>query len=283
MIRELDNKLFMYMYNIETNLEEFSKQIRLLDEQTVRDIRSDLEKYKECYNELRMSYEDVSKIPIGAISKALSEVNNRVAIIMASKALDDEEIEYDFSGLVVEFLKGLQIDLDFTTENDVLEIITRIQNAFSSNTDKDDPEYKEALTNYKTCLKRFKKDADSVEKVKNIMKELNEICDKVLIINSQNSALTSRYRGEETCMRVHKKFRTIYAGVLNEVEIYDVISKISAAMQDEVGHMPDPTRPVIIRKMLRHLRVIYLEYGIKLTPRMAQDIIEMFLEDKYKN
>ena len=283
MIRELDNKLFMYMYNIETNLEEFSKQIRLLDEQTVRDIRSNLEKYKECYNELRMSYEDVSKIPIGAISKALSEVNNRIAIIMASKALDDEEIEYDFSGLVVEFLKGLQIDLDFTTENDVLEIITRIQNAFSSNTDKDDPEYKEALSNYKTCLKRFKKEADSVEKVKNIMKELNEICDKVLIINSQNSALTSRYRGEETCMRVHKKFRTIYAGVLNEVQIYDVISKISVAMQDEVGHMPDPTRPVIIRKMLRHLRVIYLEYGIKLTPRMAQDIIEMFLEDKYKN
>lgn len=282
-LRELDNKLFMYMYNIETNLEEFSKQIRLLDEQTVRTIRSELEQYKECYNELRMSYEDVSKIPIGAISKALSETNNRIAIIMAAKALDDDQVEYDFSGLVVEFLKGLQVDLDFTTENDVLEVITRIQNAFSSNTDKDDPEYKEVLLNYKTCLKRFKKDADSVEKVKEVMKELNTICDKVLIINNQNSALTSRYRGDETCMRVHKKFRTIYAEALNEVQIFDVISKISSAMQDEVGHMPDPTRSVIIRKMLRHLRVIYLEYGIKLTPRMAQDIIEMFLEDKYKD
>ena len=65
-------------------------------------------------------------------------------------------------------------------------------------------------------------------------------------------------------------------------ELYIIITKISNAMQDEVGHMPDPTSPVIIRKMLRHLRRIYLEYGIKLTPRMAQDIIEMFLEDKYK-
>lgn len=281
-IRELDNNLFIYMYNIETNLEAFSKQIRLLDEKTVRNIRSYLEQYKECYNELRMSYEDVSKIPITEISKALSETNNRIAIIMASKALDDDVAEYDFSGLVVEFLRGLEIDLDFMTENDVLEIITRIQNAFSSNTDKEDPECKDALKNYKCCIKRFKQDADSVEKVKNIIKELNGIYSKVLIINNENNALTSRYRGDETCMRVHKKFRGMYSGVLNEVQIFEIITKISNAMQDEVGHMPDPTSPVIIRKMLRHLRRIYLEYGIKLTPRMAQDIIEMFLEDKYK-
>jgi type I restriction enzyme, R subunit len=283
-IRELENKLFTYMYNIESNLEEFSKQIQLLDEKTLREIRAYIDEYRICYNELRMSYEDTSNIPIDSLNKALTEVSNRIAILVAARTLDnDDDEEFDFSQLVVEFLYNGEIDLDFTTENDVLEIVNKIQNAFSANTDKDEKNYKDYYMKYKELIKKFKNETDTSSKVKAVLKELGDLYNNILILNDQNNSLTNRYKGDEICMRVHKKFRIRYAGQFNEVQIFEIITKIKEAMEDEVGHMPDPTKAVVIRKMLSHIRAIYKEYGIKVNARMAEDIIVLFIEDKYKD
>ena len=70
-IRVIENKLFSYMGNIEGNLEAFQIQIQPLCEQQLREIKSSLMQYRECYNELRMSHEDVSNIPIERINKSL--------------------------------------------------------------------------------------------------------------------------------------------------------------------------------------------------------------------
>lgn len=284
-IKDLENKLFTYMYNIESNLEDFSKQIQHLDENTLRDIRGYIEEYRTCYNELRMSHENVDNIPIEGLSKALSEVSNRIAILVANRTLDNDEDEddFDFSQLVVEFLRNGEMDLDFTTENDVLEIVNKIQNAFSSNNDKEDVEYKNLYKRYRELIKKFKSETDTTSKVKEVLDDLRSLLKEILILNDKNNSLTNRYKGDEICMRVHKQFRTRYEGQFTEVEIFDIISRIKMAMEDEVGHMADPTKPVIIRKMLGHVRNIYKDYGIKVNARMAEDIIKLFLEDKYKD
>ena len=273
------------MFNIESNLEEFSKQIQLLDENTLRELRSSIDDYRTCYNELRMSHEDVSGIPIDGLNKALSEVSNRIGILVAARTLDNDEgdDDFDFSQLIVEFLNKGTVDLDFTTENDVLEIVNKIQNAFSTNTDKEDDEYKSLQREYRELIKKFKNDTDTTAKVKKVLDELRALLSKILLLNNQNNNLTSRYKGDETCMRVHKQFRIRYKGMFNEVQIFDIISKIKDAMDDEVGHMPDPTKAVVIRKMLIHVRNIYREYDIKVNARMAEDIIKLFIEDKYKD
>lgn len=282
---KLENELFLYMFNIESNLEEFSKQIQLLDENTLRELRSSIDDYRTCYNELRMSHEDVSGIPIDGLNKALSEVSNRIGILVAARTLDNDEgdDDFDFSQLIVEFLNKGTVDLDFTTENDVLEIVNKIQNAFSTNTDKEDDEYKSLQREYRELIKKFKNDTDTTAKVKKVLDELRALLSKILLLNNQNNNLTSRYKGDETCMRVHKQFRIRYKGMFNEVQIFDIISKIKDAMDDEVGHMPDPTKAVVIRKMLIHVRNIYREYDIKVNARMAEDIIKLFIEDKYKD
>ncbi|MDU2755729.1 MAG: type I restriction endonuclease [Clostridium sp.] len=283
-IKDLENKLFIYMYNIESNLEGFSKQIQLLDEKTLRKIRGYIDEYRTCYNELRMSHEDVDNIPIDGLNKALTEVSNRINILVAARTLDDEDDEeFDFSQLIVEFLNNGEIDLDFTTENDVMEIVNKIQNAFSSNTDKDDIDYKNIYKRYKELIKKFKNETDTADKVKIVLKELDDLYSKLLILNDNNNSLTNRYKGDETCMRVHKKFRIRYDGQFNEVQVFEIISKIKTAMDNEVGHMPDPTKNVIIRKMLNNVRIIYKEYGVKVNARMAEDIIILFIEDKYKD
>ena len=283
-IRTLENKLFTYMYNIENNLEDFSKQIQHLDENTLRDIKRYIEEYRVCYNELRMSHDDTDNIPIDGLNKALTEVSNRIAILVAARTLDDEgDEEFDFSQLIVEFLRNGEMDLDFTTENDVLEIVNKIQNAFSANTDKEDKAYKWLYKKYKHLIRKFKNETDTASKVKAVLGELDALYNDILILNDQNNSLTSRYKGDETCMRVHKKFRIRYNGQFDEVQIFEMITKIKEAMDDEVGHMPDPTKAVIIRKMLNHIRIIYKEYGVKVNARMAEDIIVLFVEDKYKD
>lgn len=284
-VKELENKLFTYMYNIESNLEDFSKQIQLLDETTLRTIRGYIEEYRVCYNELRMSHENTDNIPIDGLNKALTEVSNRIAILVAARTLedDDEEDEFDFSQLIVEFLRNGEMDLDFTTENDVLEIVNKIQNAFSANTDKGDKAYRDLYKRYKELIKKFKNETDTASKVKAVLTELDGLYNQILILNDQNNSLTNRYKGDETCMRVHKKFRIRYAEQFNEVQIFEIITKIKGAMDEEVGHMPDPTKAVIIRKMLNHIRIIYKEYEIKVNARMAEDIIVLFVEDKYKD
>ncbi len=284
-IKNLENELFTYMYNIESNLEDFSKQIQLLDEKTLREVRGYIEEYRNCYNELRMSHENVDKIPIDGLNKAWSEVSNRIGILVAARTLDNDndDDEFDFSQLVVEFLRNGEMDLDFTTENDVMEIVNKIQNAFSASTDKDDIAYKELYKRYKELIRKFKNDTDTTSKVKAVLKDLDGLYSELLLLNDNNNSLTSRYKGDETCMRVHKKLRIRYNGQFNEVQIFEIISKIKTAMDDEIGHMPDPTKNVIIRKMLNHIRIIYKEYGVKVSARMAEEIIILFIEDKYKD
>ncbi|NFT08359.1 type I restriction endonuclease subunit R [Clostridium botulinum] len=55
-IKRIENKLFIYMNDIECNLEAFREQIEPLDIEALREIRSNLMDYREAYNELRMSH-----------------------------------------------------------------------------------------------------------------------------------------------------------------------------------------------------------------------------------
>ena len=79
-LRLLNNKLFIYIGNIEDNLEEFQKQIHYYDESKLRELKSDLGSYKDIYNELRISHCDVSSIPIKKIERAFLEVSNRLSL-----------------------------------------------------------------------------------------------------------------------------------------------------------------------------------------------------------
>ena len=92
-IAHLENVLFAYMGNIENNLESFRTQIEPLDEKAVRAIHAALVEYRECYNELKMSHEDVSNIPIDRIDKARHEASRRIDILVAERLLESDDQE----------------------------------------------------------------------------------------------------------------------------------------------------------------------------------------------
>lgn len=284
-VQELENQLFIYMGNIENNLESFRKQIEVLDEETVRQINRALAEYRECYNELRMSHEDVSDIPIDRIIKAQHETSHRIEMIVAERMLDSddpEDEEYDFTNLIVEFLKRGEIDLDFTSENDIMELISKFNNARSANTDKKDPVYLDIYKRYKQLIKDFKKNGDTTDKVKQFMQDLESLTKEMLVLNENNNSLTNRYKGSEEYMRIHKRLLENYSANLTEVTTFNLMQNIIAAIDDLLGHMGRPTQNVVIRELLRPVRDALRKQGFPDTSRrQVENVINVFIDDKF--
>lgn len=283
-IKQIENNLFNYMANIEGDLEEFRKQIEPLDEKRLRQIKSYLAEYRECYNELRMSHEDVSNIPIERFNRAFYEVSNRIALKILERALEDDEEEIegiDFTELIVEFLKTGEVELEFTTENDITERINNIKNALSASCDKVDLEYKGLQKRFKSIIKQFKNDCDTTEKVHNIIKGLDKLLKDINILNLLNASLTKKYNGDESCMRIHKRLKEDYNEHLSDVDIFNIMNDIINKIDGLICHMANPTEAVIIRQMLRPVRDAFKNQGHKLSPRQVETIIQLFVFDKF--
>ncbi len=283
-LKELNNKLFIYMGNIVGNLEEFQKQIQPYNEEKLRELRTDLETYKECYNELRMSHEDVSNIPIEKIDKAHSEVSNRISLKYAERKLKDNDVDIDdidFTQLVIEFIKIGEIDLSFTTESDVLEKITKINNALSANLDKEDKAYYELEKRFKDNVYSLKTDGDNTEKVKRIMDEFDKILKDIEILNAKNNGIIAMYNGDDSCMRIHKRLIDNYDKHLNDVTVYEVMKHVIAEVDDLLGGI-NATENVVKREMARPIRDAFKSQGIKLSINQINDIIMLFIDEKFK-
>lgn len=284
-VADLENALFIYMGNIENNLESFRKQIEPLDEETVRSINRALTEYRECYNELRMSHEDVSNIPIDRIIKAQHETAHRISLIIAEKLLnsdDPDDNDYDFTNLIVEFLKSGEIDLEFTSEQDIMELISKFNNARSSNTDKKDPVYMDIYSRYKQLIRSFKKDGDTTEKVKAFMGNLDALTKEMRVLNENNNSLTNRYKGSEEYMRIHKRLLESYSANLNDMTTFKLMQDIIAAIDDLLGHMGRPTKNVVMRELLRPVRNALRKQGFADTSRrQVENVINVFIDDKF--
>ncbi len=284
-IAHLENTLFAYMGNIENNLESFRMQIEPLGEKTVRAIHAALVEYRECYNELKMSHEDVSNIPIDRLDMARHEAAHRIDILVAERLLesDDPESEsIDFTDLIVEFLKSGEIDLDFTSEDDLLDIIGKFNNAKSSNTDKKDPLFQDIYNRYKQAIKDFKCDVATTVKIKEFKDSINSLTKEMQNLNENNNSLTNRYQGSEEYMRIHKRIVENYSENLNDVATYKVMVDIIAAIDDLLGHMANPSQNVVKRDLCRPVRDSLKKQGFTdVSKRQVENIIYIFIDDKF--
>jgi type I restriction enzyme, R subunit len=282
-LKVINNKLFRYMGNIEANLEDFRKQIEVLDDVHLKELRSNLEAYKECYNELRIAREDVSNMPIERVKEAYKEVNSRVRFKRDEEQLEDPDSEIDdidFSNLVVEFLKIGEIDLDFTTGNDILEIVSAIQNEFHQNLDKQDQAYFDLNKSFKTLMLNLKHHGDSSEKVKGIIVELKSLHEAIRRLNSENYGIMASYKGDDSCMRIHKQLVMLYDD-LDDVTVYAIMMEIIGEMDKLLGGI-QPTVEIMTRQLMRPVRDAFIHQGIQLGKSQVIDVIRLFSDDKFK-
>lgn len=284
-IKKIESNLFLYMCDIEHDLEAFRKQLEPLDINVLRNIKNALSDYRECYNELRMSHQDVSKIPIDRLNKAFYEVSNRINLKLAEKALDNNNNDvndYDFEELLVEFLKTGEVDLGFISQDDILVRVNNIKNALSSNADKDDNQYKLLYKGFKDIIKKFKNETKTAKETEQIINEMNILLNNIKLLNSKNNALTRRYKGDEACMRIHKRLVETYNEHLSESDIYDIMIDIIAQIDELLINLSNPTEEIIMRRMLRPVKNAFMKLNYKLSPRQIEPIIYLFIDNKFK-
>lgn len=283
-LKVLNNRLFKYMGNIETNLEDFRNQIELVELDELRNLRNDLLIYRECYNELRMAHEDVKHIPIERIGKAFQEVSNRVQFKRDEEKLEDDESdidEIDFSRLIVEFVKMGEIDLNFTTENDVQEVVTRIQNELRSNLDKEDEVLSGYRVEFKSLMMSLKKNGKDSEQVKTVMDGLRNLLHNIRQLNIDNHALMAQYRGDDSCMRIHKQLIRDYSSTLDDVKVHSIMMYIIEEIDKLLGGF-EPSAEVMARELMRPVRDAFAQNNIKIGRGQVVEIIKLFTDDKFK-
>lgn len=283
-LKILNNKLFIYMGNIENNLEDFRIQIEILDELQLKELKANLNAYKECYNELRMAREDVTHMPVEKIKEAFKEVLNRIKFKHDEERLGNPETgieDIDFSTLVVEFLKIGEIDLDFTTENDVLDTVNKIKNEFQLNSDKSDLDYIFLQQEFKEIMLSLKLNGDTTEKVKGIINDFKKLYTKIRKLNMDNKGIAARYKGDDSCMRIHKQLLENYSQNLDDATVYNIIIEIIEEMDKLLGGY-QPTVEIMTRQMMRPVRDAFMNNGIRLGKSQVIDVITLFTDDKFK-
>jgi type I restriction enzyme R subunit len=285
-IKELEGKLFIYMGNIESNLEHFRNQIEYLDEKDLRGIKSHIDEYRECYNELRMSHHDTSNIPIDRLNKAFYEVSNKINIKVAERLINDPDADIndvDVVQLVFEFIKTGEIDLEFASGDDVIERVSKLKNAFSSNNDQSDPDLTKLSDRFKNIIRQFKNEASSTEIVKVIITELNTLYKDIMTLNLNNNSLTNYYRGDDSCMRIHKRLRERYSKDLTDLQVRQIMQDLIKVIDENINLLGVPAASIVIARLKKPIRKAFREQGIpNVSPRMAEDIALLFVEDKFR-
>ncbi|MFP3886284.1 type I restriction endonuclease [Priestia filamentosa] len=281
-LKALNNKLFIYMGNIENDLVDFRKQIEVMEEPYLRELRANLNAYKECYNELRMAKEDVSHMPIERVKKAHNEVSSRIKFKNDEERLsnpDSNVDDIDFEGLIVEFLKVGEIDLDFTTENDVQTIVSKIKNEFHQNLDKGDQAFINLQQEFKDLTLALKHEGDSTKRVKEIITGFENLHKKIRQLNIDNNAIIASYKGDDSCMRIHKQLLENYSETLDNATVYSVMNEIIEEIDKLLGGI-QPTTDIMKREMMRPVRNAFLNNGLRLGRSQVMDVIKLFIDDK---
>ena len=161
-------------------------------------------------------------------------------------------------------------------------LISKFNNARSSNTDKKDPVYTDIYSRYKQLIRSFKKDGDTTEKVKAFMGNLDALTKEMRVLNENNNSLTNRYKGSEEYMRIHKRLLEGYSANLNDMTTFKLMQDIIAAIDELLGHMGRPTKNVVMRELLRPVRNALRKQGFADTSRrQVENVINVFIDDKF--
>lgn len=83
-------------------------------------------------------------------------------------------------------------------------------------------------------------------------------------------------------MRIHKKLLDNYSENLTDMDVFNIMNEIITEIDSLICNMAQPTEEVIMRQMLRPVRDAFKKYGYKLSKRQVENIIYLFVDDKFK-
>ncbi len=215
-MKEIKQVLFDYSYD---NAEDFSSEISTLEDKAqLIELKNALNAAKDMANLVRTfgdeeMKEKFAKVEITKLPALLQEVQRRIDMINQKEAFETSEetklhineamlnVEFRFASIGSEEMKmigsGDDLKLKFQT----------VIHAFIDNMDPDDPEF---ITIQEAFRQRFKEHGftiDSMAKFNEQTAALDEILQKLKVLENKNRQLLEKYNGDTKFARVHKRIR----------------------------------------------------------------------------
>ena len=214
------------------NAENFSSQISAItDRGELLRIKKALEDAKSLYNIIRLvgEYELLDRLDFRKLSTLRNETNNKLALVNAKQALQNNE---EVSGLLNLALEDILFEFKKVGEAEMIlgdalkDILKRTREALASNFDTKDPEW---VSLYEELRRLFdKKNLNEVtqEEMQQNIKSLRQIHEAIKELNRKNDLLKDKYEGDKKYARVQK--RLLEAGKPSKIKtaIIEALQKI---------------------------------------------------------
>ncbi|MCQ2127389.1 MAG: HsdR family type I site-specific deoxyribonuclease [Bacteroidaceae bacterium] len=215
-MKEIKQILFDYSYD---NAEDFSSEISTLEDKIqLLELKKALNSAKDMANLVRTFGDDdmkerFAKVEITKLPTLIQEVQRRIDMINQKEAFETSEetklhineamlnVEFRFSNIGSEEMKMMGSDDDLKNK------FQCAIHAFLDNVDPDDPEF---ITIQEAFRQRFKEHGftvDSMAKFNEQTAALDEILQKLKVLENKNRLLLKKYNGDAKFARVHKRIR----------------------------------------------------------------------------
>lgn len=215
-MQEARQVLFSYTTD---NVEEFSSEISAIeDKQELLKLKKVLTAARDCCNLVRTFGDDelkkaFSRLEIYKLPEMISEVQHHIDNINQKEAFSQDDsarqlVNEAMQDIVFNFSKIGEEEMKLISGGaELREKWQRTVQAFTQNTDQDDPEY---VTLREAFMQRFREHGftpDNIAQYYEHTRALDEILKKLAELQKKNTVLLRKYNGDAKFVRVHKRIR----------------------------------------------------------------------------
>jgi type I restriction enzyme R subunit len=236
-IRDIKEKLFHYDLD---NAEIFSQQINQIeDRQKVLEIKKALENVRNLYNIIRLyGHSDLLDIlDFKKLNQMYRETVNHLEMLNLKETVENSVDTTNLLNVALEnvlFMFRKVSEEEMIIADQLKDMLRKTREALGGNFDKADPEFVSLYEELKRLFDKKNLDEISQEEMKENIKSLQQIFDKVAELNRKNNLLKAKYENDAKYARVHKRILENGSISKRESEIYETLMDIKKQTDDKV-------------------------------------------------
>ncbi len=236
-IRDIKEKLFQYDL---TNAEIFSQQIsQIQDRKTVLEIKKALENARDIYNLIRLynHVELLERLDFKKLNLLLNESSRHLELLNLKESIQNNVDSTNLINAALEnvvFLFRKVSEEELVIADQLKDALRKTREALGNNFDQTDPQF---VTLYDELKRLFdKKNLDEItqDEMRQNIRSLQQIHDKVTELNRRNNLLRAKYQNDPKYARLHKRILERRDISKRESEIYDTLSDIKRQADEKV-------------------------------------------------
>ncbi len=236
-IKDIKEKLFSYDL---TNAQIFSNQIsQIEDRKTVLEIKKALETSRDIYNLIRLynHTELLERLDFKKLNLLLDETSRHLDLLNLKEALQNNVDSTNLINAALEnvvFMFRKVSEAELVIADQLKTMLSKTREALGNNFDPADPQF---VTLYEELKRMFdKKNLDEItqDDMRQNIKSLRLIHEKVTELNRRNNLLRVKYQNDAKYARIHKRILERRNISKRESEIYETLSDIKKQADDRV-------------------------------------------------